>query len=349
MEAQVMLVMSSDTEPDRVFFSRKRYSGLGWQGVTEGVPMISDIIREHTDSFGIEARMSWMIRSDYYMKENWGECAYMAHAFRKTWDSVLHAGDEIGWHPHLLRRNGDVWASELRDKVWIGKCLAEGFASLDKIFGIHSVRMGWCFHNDYTLEVIEKLGIKVDLSPIPGCRSSFLLRLGSDVPKADWSAGLVDPYFPSVRDYRVAGTAERRSVLLIPTTMIDITMKVRLANFAFVPDPYVFYINLPLGLVRRSLDRAIELAKKGRLAVISGCLHPDEIMIGAMATAMKVAYHGLAGDRGFENIGNMLRYLTAKCRHRNVALRFVTANEATEYLLSEWSARDEKVGIVPER
>jgi hypothetical protein len=67
---------------------------------------------------------------------------------------------------------------------------------------LSSVRMGWSYHNNSTLERLDRLGIKVDLSALPGYRTyDAAPRLRSE-NQFDWYMSPRKPYRPSRADYR---------------------------------------------------------------------------------------------------------------------------------------------------
>ena len=65
-----------------------------------------------------------------------------------------------------------------------------------------TVRMGWGYHNDRTCATLDRLGIEVEISGLPG------LRVRSEVTGSrlsnfyDWYTTPTEPFHPSTNDYR---------------------------------------------------------------------------------------------------------------------------------------------------
>src|SRR5258708_28541573 len=84
--------------------------------------------------------------------------------------SLQESGDELAWHPHFWRRadqNG-TWVQESADVDWQVDMLRRAHAALVAAFPgpLRSVRMGWGYHNDRTVQALADLGITVDLSAV---------------------------------------------------------------------------------------------------------------------------------------------------------------------------------------
>jgi hypothetical protein len=68
--------------------------------------------------------------------------------------------------------------------------------------GQHSVRMGWIYHNSRTMQTLDSIGVRLDLSASPGLK---LMPRSSAVKGEnffDWSITPDDAYHPSREDYR---------------------------------------------------------------------------------------------------------------------------------------------------
>jgi hypothetical protein len=85
-------------------------------------------------------------------------------------------------------------------------------------YNLKICRMGWAYHTNKTIKVIEELGFEMDFSALP----RPLYRW--DNPLRDWSITKQSPYYPSMVDYRVEGEVNY-SFLMIPINTFEIVCK----------------------------------------------------------------------------------------------------------------------------
>jgi len=221
------VVIGCDCDPDRPQYGGTRYDSrtpLKWRGVREGILRAREIADDIQDGFGNPVRITWCVRSDLQIKEIYGDCAWPYSEFVDLWESLAERGDEIAWHPHLWRwsERHRCWYQEIEDDDWIRDCLHQGYAALSSSMGRAPItsRMGWEFHNDTTMQAIDKLGVKVDFSAIPG---RFTPGAGDHLGSifncyVDWRNTPEKAYVPSAADYRrgPSGNEEALRVTELP-------------------------------------------------------------------------------------------------------------------------------------
>lgn len=197
---------------------------LGWKGV-DNIPKIKEICNSVKDPESNRARITWFVRSDEQMKIIFDDYVYPLKKFRNLWKGLEHQGDEIGWHPHLWRwsKQNKCWYQEIYDKKWMSHCLEKGHKEFLKLAkNLTSVRMGWGFHNTFTMKKINDLGLTVDLSASPGLEHQGSPdERGSHFLNAyDWSTTPEKPYHPSQQDYRRPAKNNEKglNILEIPIT-----------------------------------------------------------------------------------------------------------------------------------
>jgi len=181
---------------------------LTWVGVEEGIPRFVQALEEQAQVRGeARPRITWCVRSDLQMERVYGDCAWPFRRFEAMWRELEAAGDDIAWHPHLWRWSEDhnCWYQETEDADWIERCLRAGYATICEACGrkLRTCRMGWEYHSDLTMGIIDELGIEVDLSATPGRRRHAVGDRGSmRHGELDWSITGAEPYHPSRADYR---------------------------------------------------------------------------------------------------------------------------------------------------
>lgn len=203
----VYVVIGCDVDPDRAGLLDGVPSGaLTWRGATEGLPAVKQLVQGLTDSLGRGPVFTWFLRADDQVRQLCGEYAWFVRAHAPLLQSLQTSGDELAWHPHFWRRadqNG-TWVQEIADGDWQVNMLRRAHGGLVAALpsALHSVRMGWGYHNDRTVQALADLGIAVDLSAVPGFRTLTGARSARRENLFDWSTTPRAPYRPSRADYR---------------------------------------------------------------------------------------------------------------------------------------------------
>jgi len=206
-EHTVYIVVSCDTDPDRPgFLNGTPSDGLTWRGMTEGIPALKDLLHGVTDSRGREPVLTWLLRADDQVRRVHGEYAWVLHTHEPFLRALQQSGDELGWHPHFWRREGETgrWFQEVEDIDWQVEMLREAHRQLVSSFSgpPKSVRMGWAYHNNRTYGALEELGVTVDCSALPGYRTFRGKPPTRSENSFDWRPSPRRPFWPSRTDYR---------------------------------------------------------------------------------------------------------------------------------------------------
>jgi len=216
------VAMVVDVDPDwrSAGQSSRAYSGeMKWDGLGRGVPLLLDSLAGIRDADGSPVRFTWLLRSDEQMASTYGDSAYLADEFADFWRRRREAGDEIGWHPHTWRysETEHLWYQEHTDEDWVRECLREGWTSLARRFPIRAAKAGWTYHDNQTMRTFAELGVKVDLSALPGMAHHGSVP-GTSHPLGDydWSRAPQEPYHPRSDDYQVPGDGHSLPILEVP-------------------------------------------------------------------------------------------------------------------------------------
>ena len=336
---EVIVIICCDTEPDQpqnggldynVHFGKHT-----WGGIEKGIPGAREIAQSIEDDEGNNAKITWFLRSDEQIKELYGDPAWMVRNFMDIWKDCVSRGDEIGWHPHLWRWNERIksWYPELENKEWIENCMEEGYQKFPKEFKLVSSRMCWNFHNNITMNKMDGLGLKVDITAMPGQKSIKSSYESADSVYYDWEITKEKTYFPSRSDYRrEAGINERSlDILEIPLTNYEISLPWQIKR-----------------ILKRLLrpDRGYPLGKKNPAKIVS---HPSFFKQAVIkkfsesknnnSTAFLVSYFHADEYIGKEyaasalNSKNNLNSISEASKKYGVPFRFLTSKEAAMEVL----------------
>ncbi|MBZ0267872.1 hypothetical protein K8I85_06940 [bacterium] len=225
----IRLVIGCDTDPDRLDFGGIAFdrgsSPQVWNGVAR-VPHLRERLEGIHDSRGRRPAVTWFLRCDEQIRATEGSYDAALHRFADLWRQLEEAGDEIGWHPHFwrLQPDGRVWFHEIDDEEFQRTMLREAHAAFVAARGSKpaSVRMGWDYHSNASMETLSELGIRIDLSALPyqsfaGARDD---RGASFAGFYDWSTTGTLPYHPSAADYRLPGEGDRLAILALPQNLL---------------------------------------------------------------------------------------------------------------------------------
>ena len=210
-----------DVEP--AGFQRDQTS---WRGFREWVDLVDGIRRELADRTGRSPRFGWYFRMDPQIATVHGDAAYAARRFTDLVEHLEEQGDVFGMHVHPLRWSDEqqLWVHDLADHDWMAHCIQTAHAAYTDFFGIPPVRFrgGGGFLDEELVEVIDRLGVRVDLTLEPGFQwPAHQLRTEVDVSpcvgsSVDCSTAPRAVYRPSVHDFRRPDATGGRRVVMVP-------------------------------------------------------------------------------------------------------------------------------------
>lgn len=162
-----------------------------------------------------EIKTTWFVRIDAQIEKVYGSAYYIfeKHASKLEW--LRRNGHEIGWHHHAYAYDGRQWRQETDETAVAGSLELYGKAAIKS--GLKIARMGWGFHTNRTMKVLDGMGFAVDASAMPRPRYKWNTQV------CDWSISPRHPYHPSVRDYRIAGEPHL-AIWEVPLTTMPIPM-----------------------------------------------------------------------------------------------------------------------------
>jgi hypothetical protein len=334
---KLYIVIGCDSDPDRPgFLPGVTEEGKSWRGLVEGPEVLKNAARSVTDSTGKTVKVTWVLRVDEQVRLLYGDYAWVLSNYRDRLLQLENDGDELGWHPHFYKysQSHKKWYQELRDTRFQAEMLGGAYAAfMRELPGrAKSVRTGWIFHNNETMNKLSELGVEVDFSALPGMRTN--VRENDPMPYNifDWYATGHVPYYPSISDYRrpADNGGESLSILEIPNFVsrsfvwammggLHLTKKMRnprhLIDALSRPTYWINITGKPnlFAPVASALDK--HLKNSDRTEFFVSYFHADELLDTGSAM---YSLNGMVAN---------LRTLLQICVRRGFAPEFITAKE----------------------
>jgi hypothetical protein len=162
---------------------------------------------------------------DPQISEAYGSADWAVTRYRKIFDRILFAEDEIGLHPHAWRLDQEKqeWYVDFADQRWVEECVAQSFEQFKSTFAkpCRSIRFGDRWLNNPTIDLVERLGARFDLTIEPG-RKREMLREPFTGSLPDYTTAPRLPYQPSSANYMQPGTdGSKRNLCMIPVSTVE--------------------------------------------------------------------------------------------------------------------------------
>lgn len=295
----VYIIIGCDVDPDRDYFVKNTPSGsLGWRGMLEGIPRTKDKLQKLTDNNGNPPVFTWNLRVDDQTKRIYGTYSHILSTHIDFLLELEKSGDELAWHPHFwcFDENAKVWYQNYQDTDWQVEMLASAYDAYQEVLPgrAKTVRTGWSYHNNRTMATLDKLGVQVDTSAIPGLRilpRKKQVRLSNFY---DWYISPHRPFHPSAVDYR-RGAKEGESsytLLEVPNSVshsplwgmlsgLVLAKKMkdpRQVGYALARPAFMSTITGKPALFKPMLAQIKRSLKNNDRVIYSSPLHPDELI-----------------------------------------------------------------------
>jgi hypothetical protein len=188
--------------------------------------------------------ITWLIRADESVRFCTGSYASGFTTRHKLWRDLTDRGHELGWHMHHLSWDGGRGSFRFDpDPSW----LAAAHEGLAEQFPIRATRTGWDYGSTLLFNSLDRLGIQVDFSALPGKLGWY--QAGPDRVTVDWLRCSTVPYHPDRTDYQQPG-ADALRMLEIPITQFPNSLPGMARRFAWRAANRCFSM---AGLVTRTL------------------------------------------------------------------------------------------------
>jgi len=215
------VVVCFDVEPDDRQINSRAVDA--WDGLERFLPLVGALRRDlASESGGTAPAFNWFLRMDPQIAEVWGTAGWLAEAHGDELRGLAAAGDEIGLHTHVWRRNGDGWEVDYRghaarDSVTMALDAFEG--AFARAPSAH--RAGDRAMSGEMLGLLGERGVAVDLTVEPGLPPDQMLpredRWRGERP--DFRRAPVRPYRASAQTFPQPDGAASTGPLLVPLAM----------------------------------------------------------------------------------------------------------------------------------
>ena len=217
--ARIPVLVLIDAEPDGFFIGRTENGP--WYGFERAVEVMTElrpVLSRHT---GQEAHFVWLLRADQQIAETYGDAGWALAHYRRAWDRLLEAQDEVGLHVHAYRWEPRLedWVEAYGDQEWVERCVRDGVGAFTEHFGrppaAFSMGMDWT--NQETVRLASRLNVHYDLSMVAGKEPQpFPPQNGYSGMAPDCSRIRLRPYHPAPEDFLAAAPDGADGMWLIP-------------------------------------------------------------------------------------------------------------------------------------
>ncbi len=206
------------------------HTKISWRGINEGVPAIRQRLEEINRAYGVACAPTWFVRVDNQIADLYGRPGHLLAQYASLFDDLRAAGEEIAWHPHLYRSDGEAWKQETDDAALL-TAMTAALADMRALgFSPAVGRIGEAYGSNGTMAAFDALGMAFASTAMPG-------RTRIDAERSlDWGPTPHAAYHPSIADYRVPGDPARH-VLEIPFSMLKV-------KAAYDTEPFSRYLDL---------------------------------------------------------------------------------------------------------
>lgn len=220
--ARIPILILTDCEPDSRLVSVDEPSPwIGFERFYEFLSTHRDVITART---GAPAYFSWFWRMDRQIELSYGSAEWPIRTHAQQIADAERHGDEIGLHTHAWRWDQDrrEWIADHGSSSVVEACVRESFAAFEAAFGrtCRIFRFGDGWIDEPTLQLVEKLGARIDLTIEPGQPGvpSLVSEERSTGSIPDRRGAPTHPYRPSRCDFRRPDALGETRIWAIPVT-----------------------------------------------------------------------------------------------------------------------------------
>lgn len=238
------------------------YVGSGQTSLDE-MDLVFDALLRTLEEVQLPAR--WFIRIDAQLTALFGEADYIFKRHAEKVHRLKSMGHRLGWHCHVYQRSDST--GEWIQNTCVGDVLQEirSLAPLAEHYSLQDFRMGWGFHTNKTMALLDELGFRTDSTAIP--RPNYPWATS----QSDWTTTPHHPYHPSRQDYRVPSDNpdENLSIMVVPMTTAPV-------EAPYDTQPVIRYLNPAYhhNIFKQTLD----LLDRSRYEMITTITHPYELI-----------------------------------------------------------------------
>ena len=218
------ILLNFDIEPEE--FQTNRDAPDDWRGFEALVEILQDFRGRCRAATKNRVHFNWYVRLDPQVEITYGSADWPFRRYERLFQILEKEGDEIGLHTHTWRWHEERqrWVAEFADQAWVEHCVRLSFETYRECFGrpCQSFRFGTGWLNNATVELLERLGIRRDLTIEPGQPAGPAPSFGIGF-MPDLTVAPQYPYRPARDQFTRPGRWwNRRRLWMIPASTVDI-------------------------------------------------------------------------------------------------------------------------------
>src|SRR6266496_4003265 len=214
---RIPVIICIDVEPDEPDFDPSARSE--WGGFLEAHRLFSNFRPKLERATGSAVHFCWFLRMDPQVAFGYGSAKWIGERHGRILKELELKGDELGLHTHAQRWDdaSHAWIADYGNQEWVKSCLQSSFKAFQAFFGraCESFRFGDYWLNNASVELVDRLGAKYDLTVEPGIRTAPSLSRPTGV-WPDYTSVPDHPYRPSHDDYQRPNMKSGRTLWIIP-------------------------------------------------------------------------------------------------------------------------------------
>ena len=184
--------LTIDVGPTDAVMGHGHAAAPSWEVTFQGLESLFKTIPFLEQQIQRALPVTWFVRADRFIHHQFGNRLAIINRFLDNMGKLIHDdGHELGWMPQLPsgQANGIMYEDLLNTCQAVRSIVPT----------LNSVRMGDCYHDNTSMQVLNQLGIRFDSSALPG-------RVKHDAGWCmDWQKTPQFAYHPCHDDYRLAG------------------------------------------------------------------------------------------------------------------------------------------------
>ncbi|MGH9661314.1 MAG: hypothetical protein ACRD96_22390 [Bryobacteraceae bacterium] len=219
---RVPILVLADCEPDPRLVSRDHPQR--WEGFERFFEFLSKQRASIAARTGAPARFSWFWRMDLQIERAYGSAEWPLQTYSRQVAEAEALLDEHGLHTHAWRWDDGLreWIADHGSQALVEACVRRSFTAFERAFGrpCRVFRFGDGWINEATLQLIEELGVQIDLTVEPGRRGvpSLVTTERSTGSIPDRRMAPTRPYRPSRADFTRPDSGDRTKIWCLPVT-----------------------------------------------------------------------------------------------------------------------------------
>jgi len=204
--------MSKSKKALAITFDLDMVSYLSGESINDELTLMFPKICAVLEDFP-QIKSTWFIRIDSHISTLFGSPDFVFQNNKKEIRWLKDNGHQLGWHHHAYKFQNNKWVQETNEDKICNDLLYYG--QIARGLGLNAARMGWGWHSNKSMSIINELGFSIDSSAIPKPIYTW------DMTVKDWSRCSNSPYFPTKNDYQMSGEPSLQ-ILEIPISTTHI-------------------------------------------------------------------------------------------------------------------------------